>query len=88
MNCKQGDLAIIVGGRFPQFIGNIVKIDRPCIIYTKNWITDPPKFDKGVMVSFYDNHLNPIRDQDGEDEMIRIAGKPVIQELPQTIEIK
>lgn len=99
MNCKQGDLAIIVKSR----AGNEGKIVT-CLRYATKaekrehlfvnkqmgpvWVIDrelPNVYGSSHLV--YDSTLRPIRDQDGEDEMIRIAGKPLKQELPQTAAI-
>lgn len=101
MNCKQGDLAIFVKSNAGNE-GKIVTCLRfataaECDAYGFNphfhgpvWFTDKHLFTIYGTVSKLacDEQLRPIRDQDGEDEMIRIAGKPVIQELPQTIEVK
>ena len=100
MNCKQGDLAIFVTSNAGNE-GKIVTCLRratqaECDNYGFNpyfhgpvWFTDKQLFTIYDTVSNLacDAHLRPIRDQDGEDEMIRIAGKPVIQELPQTVAI-
>lgn len=106
MNCKQGDLAIIVKSR----AGNEGKIVT-CLRYATKaekrehlfvnkqmgpvWVIDRNLQNANLLGEIngqsnlvYDATLRPIRDQDGEDEMIRIAGKPVVQELPQTIAVK
>ena len=81
MNCKQGDLAVIVRST----IGNegcIVK----CVDYlpvhlffsgilcNNCWRLD--REIKGQFVA-QDAWLRPIRDSDGEDEILRMVGKPV-----------
>ena len=85
--CKVGDIAYhnrdCAGGKRGLY-GKIVSIvRRKDAEKGLAWIIDPPlhpdvkKFNvisKGNWV--YDKHLNPIRDQPGEDEMLRIAGKP------------
>lgn len=97
MNCKPGDLAVIVR----SYAGNEGKIVR-CLSFIPagtsvskdgyasedGWVTDVPLRqmfypDDGsapfrIDDAFYaiDSFLRPIRDQHGEDEMIRIAGKP------------
>lgn len=104
MNCKQGDLAIIVKSRAGNE-GKIVtclRLATEAELFADNfttkfgpvWVTDLIVDTCNVFgISTGGSHhvcdvfLRPIRDQDGEDEMIRIAGKPVIQELPQTIEV-
>jgi hypothetical protein len=46
------------------------------------WVIDPPlvaRMESGRLSPLYsapDDQLRPIRDNDGEDEMLRIAGKP------------
>ena len=84
MNCKQGDLAIIVKIKngspdgAEKHLGKIVK----CIesYYDDNfliWETDPVLLDTdGDELDFEDDELKPIRDTDKEDEMLRITGKP------------
>lgn len=89
MNCKQGDLAIIVRSE----AGNEGKIVRCLKLLPNNhWIccktgihsfADGWEIDQQVRLftggttnRVPDYRLRPIRDQDGEDEMLRIAGKP------------
>lgn len=99
MNCKPGDLAVIVRDKdFPQNVGAFVEVLRamnsndirnfpecgPC-----EWVVKPLTpiwgFDSDDDSSAVrdtnettgdDFSLRPIRDSDGEDEMLRIAGKP------------
>lgn len=86
MNCKQGDLAIIV----ESMAGNEGKIVR-CVEFfgtatyrirrevPNNWLIEPkiPGLGGEMCRMVDDASLRPIRDQDGEDEMLRIAGKPM-----------
>lgn len=85
MNCKPGDLAVIVRSLdSPEAIGSLVK----CVSFLSglrnpSWQLDrkvaDDKLRDGKLIRgdwFADKCLRPIRDQDGEDEMIRIAGKP------------
>jgi hypothetical protein len=100
MNCKQGDLAIIVKSN----CGNEGKIVRVLELYVPLFVDSSiahhtfwkidrkiqatNMLDEIIQIDFCtDAQLRPISDQEGEDEMIRIAGKPVIQELPQTVAI-
>ena len=79
MNCKPGDLALCVGGDDPALIGRIFRITSACPVHINHWDTDPPAYVywcPGVAASLGDSTLRPIRDNDGEDEMLRIAGKP------------
>jgi len=83
MNCKQGDLAVIVR----SLAGNEGKIVR-CLrlIPQTPWAIQPgPRWivDRtlpGVTFdcdSVPDAFLRPLRDSDGEDEMLRMLGRPV-----------
>lgn len=84
MNCKPGDLAVIVRSNQISNIGKIVTVLRVYPRAEQSWwicsgsvlhglYSDWPP---GAEVGMYDNHMRPIRDNDGEDEMIRIAGLP------------
>ena len=76
MNCKPGDLAIIVAAASQkQHIGKIVK----CLsVYDGDaWNTDPElKGVSGRCCAWYDAHLRPIRDTPGEDETLQWAPVP------------
>lgn len=78
MNCKQGDLAVIVHARLdPRKIGHIVRCLRLLAFdgIDQCWVVEP-RIDgfKGV----YDHALRPIRPQrnDAVDEMVQLLGKP------------
>ena len=69
LNCKQGDLAIIVDCVWDESsLGKIVKcisvFDTP---WGKCWKVDPPW---DLSIGTLDAHLRPIRDQPGEDETL------------------
>ena len=81
LNCKQGDLAVVVR----SMAGNEGKIVRCLALtvygaglgYGPRWLTEP------VLLGCYgepqaplDACLRPLRDGEGEDEMLRIAGRP------------
>ena len=82
MNCKQGDLAIIVRSmagnegkivrclRFVGYVEGFVGNDR--------WEIDTKiiSFKRVLHNTTQDSWMRPIRPTDGEDEMLRIAGKP------------
>ena len=84
MNCKQGDLAILV----KSFAGNECKIFT-CLeldlsthdkcgnpwAYTPRWKIDITinSILGNLIDSVADCNLRPLRDSDGEDEMLRIA---------------
>lgn len=72
LRCRVGDLAMIVrsnGG--PKYLGRIVEVVAPC--GRNGWYVEPKQ--DGFM-GVYDDHLRPIRPDEGEDEILRIAGKP------------
>ena len=82
-NCKQGELAVIVRSMAGNE-GKIVRCVRPVFAgglmgAGLRWVTDPPV--PGVHgVMWYpplDANMRPIRGQDGEDEMLRLVGRPV-----------
>lgn len=89
MRCKVGDLAMVVksiGGR------NLGKIVRCVRWDGQKWFSNPDgsrvldhswfmgesltAWDGTQVAVVADENLKPIRDEDGEDEMLRIAGKP------------
>jgi hypothetical protein len=78
MNCKPGDLAICVNSYFREDIGKVVTIFRMSeYLYPGCWESvERVKDAKGNLIYWHDKHMRPIRDNDGEDEMLRIAGKP------------
>lgn len=86
MNCKQGDLAIHVGGYSGIKSRNAGKIVR-CVRFlgeVPRWQGLRWEIEGGLIYSVGgkrvnhadDKYLRPIRDNPGEDEMLRIAGKP------------
>ncbi len=85
MNCKPGDLAIVVQISNPtckHHIGKVLRVVEPSKVYPMNWYCEPRLYcTDGRMISFYDGHLKPIRDQPGEDETLTWA--PV----PSTVEV-
>ena len=93
MHCKQGDLAVIVSssaGNDGKFVTCLRLIpSMPMLmpngrtVRTDCWLVDARLMGcKGQVDSFVaDAQLRPIRDIEGEDEMLRIAGlpKPVVE---------
>ena len=68
LNCKPGDLAIYVNKDFSGRIFTIVEKSGEFW-----WRVEPcPPY----VIALHDKNLRPLRDQDGEDEMLRIAGLP------------
>lgn len=78
MNCKPGDLAIVVAigvnPRCPPRVGAIVKVGHASSVWPEHWVLDPPVIDPadGCMVHVKDAHLRPIRDpgDDAVDETL------------------
>ena len=93
MNCKPGDLAIIVYAKSLRNIGVIVQIiaRAPDLDGGPAWLTKSSNPTPCVWVhtgrpapddcygDVPDAWLRPIRDNDGEDEMLRLAGKPQME---------
>lgn len=74
---KAGQMALIVGCfNNPKYIGRIVTCEQSfwnAFWGSHAWEVD---IDIGGYVGIADKHLMPINDPDGEDEMLRISGKP------------
>lgn len=90
MNCKPGDLAVIVNPQHVElrhFVGRLLVVKK---LVGVDFYGDPVWSYKGarlkadglICTAVSDKWLRPIRDQPGEDEMIRIAGLP--QNLKET----
>ena len=82
MNCKKGDLAFVVRkGNEGLIVRCLSRFDGPWkeSKYCRGWWVDPPvPNDLGeVWPKIADKNLRPIRDSDGEDEMLRLVGRPV-----------
>jgi len=76
MNCKPGDMAIIVSAKpkDEKYIGRIVKVTTPfCIDSEWYWEYENEELHKAGFTGIWDGHLRPIRDSDKEDEMLRIV---------------
>jgi hypothetical protein len=82
MNCKQGDLAIVVSGAAVGFVVTCIeRYDGPWFEqdHAIGWRVDIPlpKLLGGSRQPFIlDSALRPIRPGEGEDEMLLLAGKP------------
>ena len=88
LRCKKGDLAIVIRSlteHGDQHIGKVVR----CVscVDGDSWRTDPKllfgasDWREGAPIVWYDNHLLPINPGDGEDEMLRLVGKPAVDSL-------
>jgi hypothetical protein len=88
MNCKPGDLAMIVGG-VQENLGRLVRVIGPVDVW--GWevealqpltvYTSPPGAAVGILgagghAGVSDHILRPLRDQDGDDQTFTWAGKP------------
>jgi hypothetical protein len=94
MNCRPGDLAVVVRACNAENLGGLVRVVGPGMLF--DWHIDPlfdlrhvvdPHTRAGIRpgggrlyVEADDVQLRPIRDQDGEDETLTWAGKP--QQVP------
>lgn len=83
MRCKVGDLAVIVrADNDPECLGRVVKVVALRIAMGDlAWQVEPPHYwrdDTGQAfeVMWDDRDLRPLRDGDGQDEMLRLAGVP------------
>lgn len=77
MNCKPGDLVILLRANYPPlkpYIGSIRTVVRRSDDFDDCWYLDPPIFatDKTRQASWYDKDLLPIRNpgDDATDETL------------------
>lgn len=90
MRCKVGDLAVIIGGAYPENIGCLVSVvmlsTRPqyWLVRTLGRATTYNSVDgvrrnrpPGIEGNIADRLLRPLRDDPGPDESLRWASKPV-----------
>ena len=80
MRCKVGDLAVILPRANGLFPGQLCTVKQRSSNPNSDWIIDVIGAAKpylGAEWGAFDRDLRPIRDSDGTDEMIRIAGRPV-----------
>jgi hypothetical protein len=87
LNCKQGDLAVIVRsccGNEGKIV-RCVALETDVFVWAKDgqmwkeplWETEPPVHGwDGTISPVADSTLRPIRDSDGQDEMLRLVGLP------------
>lgn len=82
MNCKQGNMAVVVRSMAGND-GKIVRCLRVVVYgaglgYGPRWVTEPVlRGCFGEPQAPLDACLRALRDSDGEDEILRIAGRPV-----------
>ena len=91
MRCKIGDLCVVVNSIYPENIGKLIVIVKSSELPHRDWIVEycsdftarwfncksTVYLRKGETTNKSDSDLRPIRDQEGDDEMIRIAGLPI-----------
>ncbi|GAB1388952.1 MAG: hypothetical protein AMXMBFR78_34230 [Rubrivivax sp.] len=82
MNCKKGDVAqVIRADSDPEHLGAVVVCEWfQCFEHRggPGWETSPVLRTKdGRGIVWHDGDLRPLRDSDGEDEVLRLAGRPV-----------
>jgi hypothetical protein len=85
MNCKPGDLAVMIRSSHPLNVGRLFEVldkyrcdpgEWRCRALSRVTDTDCGPAKAGVVVWADDAGLRPIRPNEGEDEILRIAGKP------------
>ena len=86
MNCKQGDIAVIVrslAGNEGRLVICVELCQRPTWLHKTlpgpTWRID--RFLDGILFPTNiasDSQLRPLRDDEGEDEMLRITGRPLL----------
>ena len=88
LNCKAGDLAVFVKstagneGKIVlcvRYLGVITLSNQNGHFLAPAWEIDThvPSWTGKLVNIISDEYLRPIRDQDGEDEMLRIVGRPM-----------
>lgn len=81
MRFKSGDVCQVIRARiFPQMLGRIFTLTKPCVVYPGAWDTDPPQRapNYALPISFYEKALRKL-DNPGDDEvdqMLERLGRP------------
>lgn len=87
MNCKEGDLAVIFGSKtHPMCNGVVVSCVSLARGRKPTWNVSGHEIARyaaqlRMPLVIFDERLRPIRDSDGTDEMLRIAGLPKRDEV-------
>ena len=91
MNCRPNDLAVIVRGVPAENIGKVITVTELFpFIGINAWRYEGARLlgeYGGECFAVDDKALRPIRDQDGTDEILRIAGKPQSIESPNKVTV-
>jgi hypothetical protein len=94
MNCKQGDMARIIrseAGNRDKIVQCVRAVGPKNVLWPDDRFTvefmweidrELPRMDGRMTKMLPDSVLRPIRDQPGQDEMLRIAGLPMGIEAP------
>ncbi len=84
MNCQKGDIAVIVSvdghPRLKHLLGRIILCKQLTIAWDGHaWAYKGRRLraDGLVCTAVPDRWLRPLRDSDGKDEVLRLAGRPV-----------
>lgn len=77
MNCKPGDLALILRGKHAgilHMVGSVVCLDRHCLEIWGYWHTTPPTVSTadGTEIVWFDGDLKPLRPS-GHSDPLHIA---------------
>lgn len=91
MNCKPGDLAVVVRAEIPQdmvLVGRVTRVTSS-YQYQGEWVWKYKgrrlyDSDGSEILGLADRHLRPLRDSDDPDETLTWAGKPadVVAHVP------
>jgi hypothetical protein len=80
MNCKPGDLAVIVRAQYPENLGLFVTVVRPHPRQKHGWMVEG----SGPGDWCLDEDLRPIRDNPGNEQFVIEARKTLPRPTPVT----
>lgn len=98
MNCKPGDLAVVVQSESGINLGKVVRVVRRHASETHDldgvrfrramgprWVIEPAlrTIEGDPLFTYRDSGLRPIRDQPGADETLTWAGRPADIKTPE-----
>jgi len=88
MNCKPGDLVILLRAENPamkKYVGTIRIVVRGSDNRPGAWYLEPPVYGgNGLLASWYDENLKPIRDQPGNEQFVVESRKSLPRKKPVT----
>jgi hypothetical protein len=99
LNCQKGDLAVITrseAGNRDKIVTCVKAIGPIRVLHMDDNFTvefiwevdrDLPRVDGKMTRLIADSCLRPIRGQPGEDEMLRITGRPAEIDVPSGVEV-